>query len=96
VPVTDISAAYPNPTSGRPVTVQLNLSGSYKVRWDIFTTAYRRIAGDNSISLPGDRLVWDLKDQQGQDAANGIYYWRLEVKDAHGSRTRLLKVLVIR
>jgi hypothetical protein len=94
--VSDISAPYPNPTSGQPVSVQLNLSGAYKVRWDIFTTAYRRIGGGSSISLPADRLVWNLKDHQGQDAANGIYYWRVEIKDANGNRTRLLKVLVIR
>jgi hypothetical protein len=95
-PVIDISAPYPNPSSGQPVTVQLHLSGSSQVKWDIFTTAFRKIAGKSNLSLPGGFLVWNLKDAQGRDAANGIYYWRLEIKDANGSRTRLVKLLVIR
>lgn len=93
---TDISAPYPNPTSGGPVTIQLNLSGSYQVKWDIFTTAFRRIAGQSSNSLPGNTLIWNLKDPEGQEAANGIYYWRVELKDAGGSHTRLVKILVLR
>ncbi|MGH7739646.1 MAG: malectin domain-containing carbohydrate-binding protein, partial [bacterium] len=93
---TGISSPYPNPTSGGPVTVQLRLSGSYVVHWDIFTTAFRKIAGDSSASLPGGFLTWNLKDSEGQGVANGIYYWRVQVKDAVGKRVRILKVLLIR
>jgi hypothetical protein len=96
VSFTDISSPYPNPTSGGPVTIQLNLSGSTKVKWDIFTTAFRRVAGQSANALPGNYLVWDLRDQEGQEAANGIYYWRVELKDAGGTRVRLAKVLVLR
>lgn len=91
-----ISAPFPNPSTGAPVTVQLNLTGSYQVDWDVFTTAFRKIAGARSSSLPGGQVVWNLKGPGQEEAANGIYYWRVEVKDALGKRSRIVKVLVLR
>ena len=78
------------------MTVQLTLTGPYEVDWDVFTTAFRKIAWAHSSSLPGNQVVWDLKGPGQEEAANGIYYWRVQVKDASGKRSRILKVLVIR
>lgn len=73
------------------MTVSLSLSGTYQVHWKIFTTAFREVAQGSSASLSGGRLVWDPRGM-----ANGIYYWRVEAKDAQGSQTQIAKVLILR
>jgi len=92
-----ISVPYPNPSGGQPVTVNLNLAGPTEAKWEVFTTAFRKIASKTpQLYLPGDHLWWDLQDRNHQAVASGLYYWRIEVISSSQASVKILKVLVRR
>jgi hypothetical protein len=77
--------------------VNLSLTGPTEVKWEIFTTAFRKIILKTpELYLPGDHLWWDLQDQNHQAVANGLYYWRIQVIGSAQTSVKILKVLVQR
>ena len=95
-PVIVISPPYPNPVKGSPVvSVRVQSPGDSEAAWDVFTTAYRKVAG-GTRAIPGDGILqWGLKDDRGTPVAAGLYYFRVRVT-GHPSAVKILKVLVLK
>lgn len=91
-----ISLPYPNPVIDSPVvSFDVRAPGDSTVTWDVFTTAFRKIAdGTQAISGSGT-LTWKLIDNWGNPAARGLYYIRVKVTGVQ-TATKILKVLVLR
>jgi hypothetical protein len=90
-----ISAPYPNPSTGSPITFNVSVPGQSTVTIDVFTLAFRKIAGQTQ-AIDGDQTFqWDLKDISGIPTANGLYYVRVHVSGPQ-SATKILKVLILR
>ena len=70
--------------------------GLSAVKWDVFTSAFRKIRGQNLDSPALNRLVWDLKDAQGSLVGDGIYYLRVETDGVNGKTIVIKKVLLLR
>jgi hypothetical protein len=94
-PVVVISAPYPNPSRGLPVSFNVSVPGESTVTIDVFTLAFRKITSQTREIYGDQTFQWDLKDISGAQAANGLYYVRIHVKGPH-STTQVLKVLILR
>jgi sugar lactone lactonase YvrE len=95
LPVTSICVPYPNPVKTAPLYICFTTAGPSDVHWKIFTLALRKIYDHDEGVVSGGTLQWNLKDQWGNQTANGLYYVRVEIGGAQ-PMTRILKVLVIR
>jgi hypothetical protein len=90
-----ISPPFPNPSTGSPITFNVQVPGQSTVTLDVFTLAFRKIY---SQTIQADGLLtlqWDLKDVSGAPVANGLYYVRIHVAGSQ-SATKILKVLILR
>jgi hypothetical protein len=87
---------YPNPVLGPgPLNIPIQAPGNATATWDVFTTAFRKVAW-NSQALPANGLLtWDLKDGKGGRVANGLYYIRLNIAAGQTSATKILKVIIL-
>ena len=95
-PTVVVGNPYPNPSSGPDVIIPIHGLGSLTVEWDVFTTAFRKIAG-GSTSINGSGVVqWDLRDKNGTKVASGLYYLRMEIRKDSNHLRKVLKVLVSR
>jgi len=86
---------YPNPSNGGPVQVQVNLGDfNPEVRFQIFTTAFRKVREDVFTNVPAGVLSdsLEMRDQRGSPLAGGLYY----VVVTAGSHRSTGKILVIR
>ena len=63
--------------------------------WDVFTTAYRKVAGGAQGVRGEGTLQWDLTDDRGTRVAAGLYFLRVRVT-GRLSADKILKVLVLR
>jgi hypothetical protein len=91
----EISAPYPNPSRGSPISFKVSVPGVSTVTMDVFTVTFRKITSQ-TWQIDGDQtLQWDLKDLSETLAANGLYYIRVRVTGVQSS-TKILKVLVLR
>ena len=90
-----ISAPFPNPSSGTPMSFGLQVPGESQVTMEVFTLAFRRIYGQTTQADGPLTLQWDLRDVSGTQAANGVYFVRIHVSGAQ-SATKILKVLILR
>ncbi len=89
-----ISAPYPNPVVGEEV-VRVNLSSTcpIQVAWRVVSVANRKLAG-GSLQVSGlTPWSWDLRDQAGKRASNGLYYL---VFMPEGQPQQIQKVLILR
>jgi hypothetical protein len=92
-----ISPPYPNPFTGSgPVWFNVSGPSGSKVAWDVFTTAFRKIAGGSQPVNGVTPVDWYLQGQGTELVANGLYYIRVKVTSVNSSTTKILKVLVIR
>ncbi len=90
-----ISQPYPNPSSGSPMTFNVETPDQSTVTLEVFTLAFRKIY---SQSAPVDGLYsfqWNLKNTKGNQAADGLYYVRIHATGSKSS-TKIFKVLVLR
>lgn len=68
---------FPNPTPG-PCRMVMELSDPMLVKWDIFTTAGRRIKTVEENLHSGPQILrWDGRDDQGDEIAIGTYIYVL-------------------
>lgn len=84
---------FPNPSYGAPILLSLEAPGGSTANWDVFTTAFRKVA---SGSLGPNGIEWDLKDKNGAQVSSGLYYLRVVARDGHETVTKLFKLLVLR
>ena len=93
IPVTFVCQPYPNPATGNNVFCCFTLSQPAPVNWAVFTTAFRKIYGKKVSESSGGTFVWDLRDQWGTPAANGLYYLRVDIGGSIPV-TKILKIIV--
>jgi len=90
-----VSAPYPSPSNGSPITFNVQVPSPSTITLDVFTLAFRKIYSQTNH---GDGLVtfqWDIKDATGIQVSNGLYYVRIHVEGLQ-STTKILKVLILR
>jgi xyloglucan-specific exo-beta-1,4-glucanase len=90
-----ISAPFPNPSNGSPITFNVQVPGQSTATLDVFTLAFRKIYSQTTQADGFLTLQWDLKDVSGTLAANGLYYVRIHVAGSQ-TATKILKVLILR
>ncbi len=90
-----ISAPYPNPSTGLPVSFNVSVKDESTVTMDVFTLDFRKIASQTQEIYGNQIFHWDLKDISGTQTANGLYYIRVHVAGSQ-SATKILKVLILR
>jgi len=90
-----IAEPYPNPSSGSPITFNIQVPGESTVTLDVFTLAFRKVYSETTHAFGPVTLQWNLRDISGALAANGLYYVRIHVSGDE-STTKIFKVLVLR
>ena len=86
---------YPNPTDGGPILVRINFGhGADHVKYEIFTTAFRKVREYRLSNIqPGVlETSLEMKDDWGTPLASGLYYLVV----TNGSDRSVGKILVIR
>jgi len=78
---------------GTLVTLEISAACAKSLRWTLFTTAYRRVAGGEMTVLGRSAWRWDLRDDKGRAVASGLYYLSVEVE---GEARRLYRILALR
>lgn len=94
-PDTIISAPFPNPSNGSPITFNVQVPSQSTVTVDVFTLAFRKISSQTKAITGLQPFQWDLKDVSGVQVSNGLYYVRIHVEGVQSS-TKILKVLILR
>jgi hypothetical protein len=94
-PVIVISEPFPNPSTGTPITFNIQAPTESEVTLDVFTLAFRKIYGQTTHIYGPQTLQWNLKDLSGVQVANGLYYVRIHVAGGQ-SATKVFKVLILR
>jgi hypothetical protein len=90
-----IAEPYPNPSSGSPMTFNVQVPGESTVTLDVFTLAFRKVFAETTHADGPVTLQWDLRDVSGALVSNGLYYVRIQVS-GNESTTKTFKVLVLR
>ena len=90
-----ISAPYPNPSRGLPMSFNVSVPGESTVTMDVFTLAFRKIISQTTHIYGDQTFQWDLKDVSGVQVADGLYYVRIHVSGPQ-SATKILKVMILR
>jgi len=93
--VVEISAPYPNPSNGSPISFNVSVPGKSTVTMDVFTLAFRKVTTQAQEIYGNQTIYWDLKNRSGVQAANGLYYLSIHVTGGQ-STTKILKVLILR
>jgi len=82
---------FPNPTPG-PCRLLMELSDPMLLKWDIFTTAGRRIKTvEENLGAGPQILSWDGRDDQGDEIANGTYIYVLRGQVTGGGERDITK-----
>src|SRR5665213_3567273 len=90
-----VSAPFPNPSTGSPISFDVQVPSTSTVTVDVFTLAFRKISSQTKQITGLYPFQWDLKDVSGVQVANGLYYVRIHVEGVQSS-TKILKVLILR
>ena len=86
---------YPNPVANGPVSVQISVPGTTMVKWSVFTLSFRKIVNGEKQVTQHDYIQWDLKDQDGKQVGDGLYYLRVEMNGTQPV-SNVFKVLILR
>jgi len=96
ISVTGFCPPYPNPCDGTsPVSFCVDVPEGSLVNLGIYTTAFRKIYGRQTALSGQNLLSWDLRDDGGTPAANGVYYLRIQVTGTQ-SASKIFKIVVAR
>jgi hypothetical protein len=90
-----ISEPFPNPSSGSPITFNVQVPGESTVTLDVFTLGFRKVYSETTRAFGPVTLEWNLRDVSGTLVSNGLYYVRIQVTGSQ-STTKILKVLILR
>ena len=82
---------YPNPFNAETV-IRFELADAGPVRLDIFDITGRRIRTlvDQFYSAGSIELVWDSRDNAGNEVASGVYVYRLQTAQSSFSKRLML------
>jgi hypothetical protein len=91
-----IGLPYPNPVLGQG-TVHWDVQGppGTTVTWDVFTTAFRKVAGGSQGVSGNATLSWNLTDKAGNRVSDGLYYLRVKAVVGQVSTAKILKLIVL-
>jgi hypothetical protein len=92
---TTISNPYPNPSTGGPVDININISFPSTVTLTVFTLLGREVYQESWQLASDGTISWNLTDIQGATVANGLYYLKVQVS-GNQPLVKVLKVLVLR
>lgn len=82
---------FPNPTPG-PCRLLMELSDPMLVKWEVYTTAGRRIKTLEENLPSGPQILhWDGRDDQGDEIANGTYIYVLRGQVTGGGERDITK-----
>jgi hypothetical protein len=88
---------YPNPVPGAgPVNIDVSVPALTTLTWEVFTTAYRKVAGGSQSVIGNSTFSWNLADRGGSTVSNGLYYLRLTALAVGGKTVKIYKILVLR
>ena len=84
----------PNPFNAR-TEIRYALPVYAWVRLVVFDMAGRRVRGlvEEVLSSGPHRIRWDGKDDLGEDAASGVYIYRLTINDGQWAQARTMLLL---
>lgn len=85
---------FPNPCSG-PTRFYYTLNGSAeRAELSVFTLRGRKILETNGPALRGENMIeWDGRDRDGDELANGVYFYELRVRTVDGRELKKLERL---
>jgi flagellar hook assembly protein FlgD len=80
---------HPNPFN-QTTKIEFTLARSGHVNLSIYDLLGRKVRTLASQDLPSGHksVLWDGKNDSGQDVASGIYFYRIEVEDPSSRLTR--------
>ena len=83
-------ANHPNPFDAETTIIYLLNQGGADVRIRIFTVGGRliRVIDDAPGDLNYNSVVWDGRDQDGDEVASGVYLYVIDVEGADGSKAQ--------
>ncbi len=90
---------YPNPTNGpTDFTFQMvSPFGEAEVIISIYTVTGRKIREIRDTAFNGfNRIYWDGRDRDGDIIANGVYLYKLVVKDGKSEVKKIEKLAIVR
>ncbi len=92
-----VDPPYPNPVLGSgPLHLNARGPAGSNLVWDVFTTAFRKVAG-GSLAFSGNTTIdWNLMDRGGTPVASGLYYIRVKGSAGGAATTKILKVIILR
>ncbi|MCL2064955.1 MAG: choice-of-anchor D domain-containing protein, partial [Candidatus Cloacimonetes bacterium] len=79
---TNLHVNYPNPFNPE-TTIKFTLSNSGHVRMDIFNIrgSLVRTLVDNEMNRGEHTVIWNGKDNNGQEVSSGIYFYQMKTSD---------------
>ncbi|HTY08471.1 MAG TPA: type IX secretion system sortase PorU [Candidatus Edwardsbacteria bacterium] len=88
---------YPNPTAGA-TTFTFQIRQPADVTIGIYTVAGRRIRTVSAPSLPAgyNQVPWDGRDDDGDIPANGVYLYKVTMKNGNGENSVYSKLVIMR
>ncbi len=88
---------YPNPADGPGGQLVYTLNKAARdARITVYSVAGRRVLRTDIPSRAGtNAYVWDLRDQEGDLVANGVYLFLLELTDTGGKHLRRLERVAV-
>ncbi len=92
-----LRANYPNPFNPA-TTVRFVLPVRASVRLDVFNTLGQRVRSlaRGTFEAGEHNVTWNGKDDAERTAASGVYFYRIEVREAHRVRTETRKLLLVK
>ncbi len=92
-----VEPPYPNPLLGSG-PLHLNAQGptGSSLVWDVFTTAFRKVAGGTQSFGGNSTLNWDLTDRNGKPVSSGLYYIRVKGLTPSTAINKVFKVIILR
>lgn len=89
---------YPNPFRNETrFTFQTNVPGA-QVKIKIYTVTGRLIQELEGVSVMGynDEIQWDGRDRDGDEIANGVYLYKIIIRDGNNEKSHIDKLVIMR
>ncbi|HNQ43838.1 MAG TPA: FlgD immunoglobulin-like domain containing protein, partial [Candidatus Cloacimonadota bacterium] len=89
--ITRLSGNYPNPFNPE-TTIRFSIKDSGRVRINIYNLKGQMVRSliDGNLSAGNHYLVWDGKDDRGNNVASGLYLYRMETAGYTASKKMML------
>jgi hypothetical protein len=89
-------AATPNPAAGKTVEFSAQGEGIRGIKVEVYDLAGRRVFASQEVV--GNRLGWQMRDDRGQEVANGVYLYAIAVHGFNGEvvRSEVQKLVILR